>query len=92
MKIYLYHVLAPIYGYYYTGGFHADSVVKNMPPNAGATRDTGSNPGLGRSSGIGNGNQPNIVVWEISCKVKPGRLQSMGFQRVDMTEQLNVYP
>ena len=32
----------------------------------------------------------NIIVWEISCKKKPCRLQSMGFQRVDMTEQLSI--
>ena len=57
MKIYFYHFLASIYGYYYTGSFQADPVVKNLPPNAGAARDTGSNPGLGRSSGIQNGNQ-----------------------------------
>ena len=31
-------------------------VVKNPPANAGDTRDIGSIPGLGRSSGIGNSN------------------------------------
>ena len=31
-------------------------VVKNLPANAGDTRDTGLIPGLGRSSGVGNGN------------------------------------
>ena len=30
-------------------------VVKNLPANAGDTRDTGSVPGLGRSPGVGNG-------------------------------------
>ena len=34
-------------------GFAGDSVVKNLPANA---EDTGSIPGLGRSSGEGNGN------------------------------------
>ena len=34
-------------------GFPGDSVVKNLPANAG---DTGSVPGLGRSPGEGNGN------------------------------------
>ena len=33
--------------------FPGDSVVKNIPANAG---DTGSIPGLGRSPGEGNGN------------------------------------
>ena len=32
------------------------SVVKNPPANAGDIRDAGSNPGLGRSPGGGNGN------------------------------------
>ena len=35
-----------------TGG----SVVKNLLTNAGDTRDTGLIPGLGRSTGLGNGN------------------------------------
>ena len=35
---------------------HSLLVVKNLPANAGDTRNTGSIPGLGRSSGIGNGN------------------------------------
>ena len=30
-------------------------VVKNLPTNAGDLRDTGSNPGSGRSSGVGHG-------------------------------------
>ena len=30
--------------------------VKNLPANAGDARDRGSIPGLGRSSGVGNGN------------------------------------
>ena len=31
-------------------------MVKNPPANAGGVRDAGSIPGLGRSSGEGNGN------------------------------------
>ena len=31
-------------------------MVKNLPANAGCTRDAGSIPGLGRSPGGGNGN------------------------------------
>ena len=37
-------------------GFPGGSVVKNLPANAGDTRDAGSIPGLGRSPGVGNGN------------------------------------
>ena len=39
-----------------TWGFPAGAAVKNPPVNAGATRDAGSVPGLGRSPGEGNGN------------------------------------
>ena len=38
-----------------SGGFPGGSVVKNLPANAGEARDVGSIPGLGRSSGGGNG-------------------------------------
>ena len=37
-------------------GFPGGAVVKNPPADAGDTRDMGSIPGLGRSSGLGNGN------------------------------------
>ena len=36
--------------------FPGDSVVKNLPANAGDTRDTGLTPGPGRSPGVGNSN------------------------------------
>ena len=38
------------------GGFPGGAVVKNLPANAGDTRDTVSIPGSGRSPGGGNGN------------------------------------
>ena len=38
---------------YVTKGFPGVTGVKNLPANAG---DVGSIPGLGRSSGVGNGN------------------------------------
>ena len=37
-------------------GFPGGLVVKNLPANAGDTRDLGSIPGLGISSGVGNHN------------------------------------
>ena len=39
-------------------GIPGDSVVKNLPANAGVIGDTGSIPELGRSPGGGNGNPP----------------------------------
>ena len=44
-------------------------------------RDTGWIPGLLRSLGIGNGN-PLQFAWKRSLTEEPGRLQSMGLQRV----------
>ena len=35
--------------------FPGGAVVKNPPANAGGKRDASSVPGLGRSSGVGNG-------------------------------------
>ena len=37
-------------------GFPSGSVVKNLPANAGDTRDLGSISDLRRSPGVGNGN------------------------------------
>ena len=41
-------------------------VVKNLPANAGDTRDTGSIPGLGTCPGEGNGNP-----FQYSCLENP---------------------
>ena len=41
--------------YYNKLGFSGGAVVKNLPANAGDTRDMGSIPGSGRSPGEGNG-------------------------------------
>ena len=37
-------------------GFPGDAMLKNLPANAGDTRDASLLPGLGRSPGVGNGN------------------------------------
>ena len=42
----------------------------------------GFDPWLGRSPGVGSGNPPNILAWEIPPAEEPGGLQSMGPQRV----------
>jgi len=56
-------------------------VVKNLPANAGDTRDMGSILGL-RYHGVGNGNPLQYSCLENLMDKKPGRLQSMGLQRV----------
>ena len=57
-------------------------MVKNLPANAGDTRDTGLIPGLGRSPGGENGNQLQYSCRKIQWTDKTGRLQSMGSQRI----------
>ena len=44
--------------------------------------DPGSIPGLGRSPGEGNGNPLQYYCLKIPWTEEPGRLQSMGSQRV----------
>ena len=50
-------------------------MVKNLPPNTG---DTGSIPGSGRFSGVGNGYPLEYSAWEIPWAEESVRLQSMG--------------
>ena len=58
-------------------------VVKNSPANAGDTRDTSSIPGLGRSSGEGNGNPlQHSCLKKIPWTEESSGLQYMGSQRV----------
>ena len=45
-------------------------MVKNLPANAGGTRDTCLIPGLGRSPGIGNGNMLQYFYLENSMNRK----------------------
>ena len=44
--------------------------------------DLGSIPGSGRSPGGGNGDSLQFLAWIIPWIEEPGRLQSMGSQRV----------
>ena len=51
----------------------------------------GSIPWLGRSPGEGMATHSSILDWRIPWTEKPGRLQSMGSQESDMTEQLSTH-
>ena len=72
-------------------------VVKNLPANAGDLRDVGSIPGLGRSSGEGNGNPVQyscfnrVLDMRIPWTEEPGRLQSMGLQSWTRLKSLSAY-
>ena len=58
-------------------------VVKNLPANAGDTRDNGLIPGLGRSPETGNGKPLQCSCLEIPWTGEPGGLPSMGSYRVE---------
>ena len=65
------------YNYDFPGGSDSKASAYNVG-------DPGSIPGLGRSSGEGNGNplQANSLAWKIPQTEEPGSLQFMGSQRV----------
>ena len=50
--------------------------------SAYSVRDPGSVPGSGRSPGEENATHSSILAWKIPWMEEPGRLQSMGSQRV----------
>ena len=56
--------------------------VKNLPASAGDARDTGSIPGLGRSSGEGKGIPLQYSCLENPMAEDPVGLQPMELQRV----------
>ena len=60
-------------------------MVKNLPANTGDTRDLGSIPEFGRSLEEEMATHCSILSWGIPWTEKPGRLQSMGAQRVSQT-------
>ena len=60
-------------------------MIKNLPANAGDTRDADSIPESGRSLGVGNGNS-SILAWEIPWTEEPSELPTMGSQKSATTE------
>ena len=64
---------------YLSWGFPGGSVVKNPPAN---TRDVSLIPGSGRFPGEGMVTYSSILGWKIPWTEEPGRLQSMGSQRI----------
>ena len=71
-------------------GFPGGAVVKNLPANAGDLRDRGSIPGIGRSTGEGNGNPFQSSYLENPLDRGAWRAAVHGVTKEsDMTEQLN---
>ena len=52
-------------------------------------QETGSIPGLGRSSGGGDSNLSSILAWKIPWTEEPSGLHPMGSQESDKSEQPN---
>ena len=48
--------------------------------------DLGSIPGSGKSPGEGNATHSSILAWKIPWMEDSGRLQSMGSQRVTLSD------
>ena len=69
-------------GKFLAGASQVVLVVKNPPAKAGDIRDSSLIPGWGRSPGGGNGNPLQYSCQENPTERVPGRLQSMGSQRV----------
>ena len=59
--------------------FPGDSVVKDLPAKA---EDSDSNKGRKDALEKEMATHSNILIWEIPWTEEPGRLQSMGSQRV----------
>ena len=57
-------------------------MVKNQSANAGDIRDVGSIPGWGDALEEGTATHSSIFAWRIPQTEEPGRLQSIGLQRV----------
>ena len=70
--------------------------VKKLPANAADTGDAGSIPELGRSLEKEMATHTSILAWESPWTEEPGRLQSLGSQRVrhdwttDMKEEYQI--
>ena len=57
-------------------------MVQNQPANAGDRRVIGLIPGSERSPVGGHGDHSSILAWRVLWTEKPGRLQSIGSQKV----------
>ena len=67
----------------HTHTFPGGLVVKNLPANAGVAREVGSVPGMGNPLEEEMATHSSILAWKIP--EEPGRLKSMGSQRVGLS-------
>ena len=80
-----------IYVYYFIQVQIDGTVVKNLPANAGDTRELGSISGLGRSSGVRNGNPHQYSCLENSMDRGVWWATIHEVAELDMTEQLSMH-
>ena len=66
----------------YAGASQVVLVVKHPPANAGDIKDTGVISGLDDPLEEGMATHSSVFVWRLPWTEEPGRLQSMGLQRV----------
>ena len=66
----------------YAGASQVVLVVKHPPANAGDIKDTGLISGLDDPLEEGMATHSSVFVWRLPWTEEPGRLQSMGLQRV----------
>ena len=66
-------------------GFPGGSLAKNLPANAGDARDMGLIPGQVDPLEKEKATHSSILAWKIPWTGDPGRLQSIGSQRVGQT-------
>ena len=59
-------------------------MVRNPPANAGDVRDMGLTPELGRPLEEEMVTHASILAWRTPWTEEPGRLESMGSQRVEL--------
>ena len=69
-------------------GFSGDTMVKNLPVNAGDSKDSGLIPGSGKSPGIGNGNLLQYSCLENSMDRGVWWATVHGVTELDTTERL----
>ena len=70
-----------IWGNLVLQGFPGGTVIKNLPADAGDTRDSALMPGLGRFPGGGNGNPLQYSF--LGNSLDRGAWQALGLQRVE---------
>ena len=65
-------------------------MVRNLPAHAGDTRDLGSIPGSEDPLVEEMAIHSSTIAWRIPWTEEPGRLQSMGLQRVRLACEMSA--